>query len=109
MLVTSINSKDHSQNIACVYVFMLSPFNRVLLFETLWTAARQAPVSRGFFRQEYWRGLPCPLPGDIPDPGTKPVSLTSPALAGKFFTTRATWEAHPMHRHQTLHFFMILS
>ena len=47
------------------------------------TEARQAPVSRGFFRQEYWSGLPCPLPGNLPDPGTKPVSLTSPALAGK--------------------------
>ena len=40
-----------------------------------------------FFRQDYWSGLPCPPPGDVPDPGIKPVSLTSPALAGKFFTT----------------------
>ena len=38
-------------------------------------------------------GLPCPLPGDLPHPGIEPTSLTSPALAGRFFTTRATWEA----------------
>ena len=39
----------------------------------------------GFFRQEYWSGLPCPPPGDLPDPGIKPMSLTSPASAGGFF------------------------
>ena len=47
----------------------------------------------GFSRQEYWSGLPCPPRGDLPDPGIKPVSLMSPALAGGFFTTSATWEA----------------
>jgi len=47
----------------------------------------------GFSRQEYWRGLPCPLPGDLPDPEIEPTSLTSPALAGRFFTAGATWEA----------------
>ena len=40
----------------------------------------------GFSRQEYWSGLPCPPPGDLPDPGIEPESLTSPALAGRFFT-----------------------
>ena len=40
-------------------------------------------------RQEYWNGLSCPLPGDLPDPGNEPMSLTSPALAGRFFTTSA--------------------
>ena len=48
----------------------------------------------GFSRQEYWGGLPCPLPGDLPDPGIKPVSLTSPSLGGSFFTSSTTWEAH---------------
>ena len=48
----------------------------------------------GFYRQEYWNELPCPLPGDLPDPEIKPVPLTSPALGGKFITTNATWEAH---------------
>ena len=41
----------------------------------------------GFFRQEYWSGLPFPLPEDLPDPGIEPVSLVSPALASGFFTT----------------------
>ena len=50
-------------------------------------------LSVRFSRQEYWSGLPCPPPGDLPDPGIKPASLKSPALAGGFFTTSATWEA----------------
>ena len=44
---------------------------------TLWTVARQAPLSMGFFRQEYWRALPFPTPGDLSDPGIEP---RSPAL-----------------------------
>jgi len=48
----------------------------------------------GFSRHEYWSGLPGPPPRDLPDPGIKPVSLTSPALAGRFFTTSVTWEVH---------------
>ena len=59
---------------------------------TLWTVACQAPLSMGFSRREYWSGLPCPPPGDLPDPGIKPMSLST-ALAGGFFTTSATWEA----------------
>ena len=50
-------------------------------------------LSTGFSRQEYWSGLPCPPPGDLPDPGIEPESPMSPALAGGFFTTGATWEA----------------
>ena len=46
----------------------------------------------GFSRQEYWSGLPFPSPGDLPDPGIKPLYLTSPALAGGFFTTIALWD-----------------
>ena len=46
-----------------------------------------------FSKQEYWNGFPCPPPGDLPNPGTEPLSLMSPALAGGFFTTSATWEA----------------
>ena len=46
----------------------------------------------GFSRQEYWSGLPCPPPGDLPNPGIKPTSLMSPALAGRFFTPYTTWE-----------------
>ena len=51
-------------------------------------------LSMGFSKQEYWSGLPCPSPGDLPNPGIEPASLTSPALAGGFFTTSATWEAY---------------
>ena len=69
---------------------MLNHFSHVLLFVTSWTVAHQAPLSVGFSRQEYWNGLPCPPPGYLPDPGIEPVSLTSPALAGGFFTTSAT-------------------
>ena len=47
----------------------------------------------GFSRKEYCSGLPCPPPGDLPNPGIKPTSLRSPALAGRFFTACATWEA----------------
>ena len=53
----------------------------------LWTVAHQVSMSMGFSRQEYWDGLPCPPPGDLPDPGIKPTSPASPALAGGFFTT----------------------
>ena len=47
----------------------------------------------GFSKQEYWSGLPFPPPGDLPNPGIQPASLISPALAGGFFTTSASWEA----------------
>ena len=77
---------------------ILSHFCRVWLFETLWTIVHQAPLSRRFSRQEYWSGLPCPPPRDLPDPGIKLMSFISPALAGRFFTTCATWEAHNMYR-----------
>ena len=71
---------------------MLSRFSGVWLFATLWTVARQAPVSMGFSRQEYWSGLSWPPNVDLPDPGIKPASLRSPALAGGFFTANSTWE-----------------
>ena len=72
---------------------MLSCFSRIRLFATLWAIGHQAPLSMGFPRQEHWSGLPCPPPGDLPDPGIKPTSLMSPALAGRSFATGATWEA----------------
>ena len=60
---------------------------------TPWTVARQAPLSMEFSRQEYWTGLPCPPPGDLPNPGMESKSLISPSSADRFFTTSATWEA----------------
>ena len=62
---------------------------------TPWTVAYQAPLSVEFSRQEYWSGLPCPLPQDLPNPVIKPKSFMSPTLAGGLFTTSTTWEAPP--------------
>ena len=53
-------------------LLLFSHFNHVWLGATLQTAARQAPPSMGFSRQEYWSGLPCPPPGDLPNPGIEP-------------------------------------
>ena len=77
----------YAYSFACV----LSCFSPVCA--TPWTVAHQASLSMGFSRQEYWSGLSCPPPGDPPNPEIKPVSLTSPELAGGFFTTSTTWEA----------------
>ena len=59
---------------------MLSHFNHVRLFATLWTVACEAPLSVGFSRQEYWSELPCPPPGDLLDPGIQPMSLRSTCI-----------------------------
>ena len=59
----------------------------VWLSATLWTVAHQAPLSMTYSWQENQSGLPFPSSGDLPDPGIEAVSLTSPALAGRFFTT----------------------
>ena len=78
------------------YIFVLcvlSHFSHVQLGATRWTIACRVPLSMGFSRQEYWSGLPFPSPGDLPNPGLKPVYLMSHALAGGFFITSATWEA----------------
>ena len=72
---------------------MLSCFSCVRLFVTPWTIVHQAPLSMGFSRQENWTGLLCPPPVDLPDSGIKSATLMSPALAGGFFTTSATWAA----------------
>ena len=63
------------------------------LYQTLcdqWTVAHLAPLSVGFSRQEYYNGLPCLPPWDLPDPGIEPMSLMSPGLPGGFFTTSAS-------------------
>ena len=87
-------SPPYGLNHQSVCARALSRFSRVRLFVTLSTVAHQAPLCMGFSRQVYWSQLPGPSPGDLPDPGIKPTFLTSPALAGRFFTTSATWEAH---------------
>ena len=58
----------------------LSRFSCVQLFTILRTIAHQAPLSMRFSRREYWSGLPCPLPGALPNPGIQPMSLTSPGI-----------------------------
>ena len=75
----------------CVYVYAHSVMSDSA---TSWTVAFKAPLSMEFSRQKYWSGLPFPSPGDIHDIEIKPVSLVSPALAGRFFTTGATWEVY---------------
>ena len=90
---------------ACVSVKSLS---RVQLFATLWTVALHDPLSMGFSRQEYWSGLPCPLPGDLPDPGIEPAPLKSPALTDWIFTISATWEVPQSHMKSLLHVVLLL-
>ena len=60
---------------------------------TPWTVARQGHLFMGFSREEYWGWLPFPTSGGLPHLGIEPMSLVSPALAGKFSTTSTTWEA----------------
>ena len=74
---------------SCVHIYMsicCLVTKSCPILVTLETTAHQAPLSTGFPRQEYWSGQPCPLPGDLPDPGNEPKSLMSPALTGRFFT-----------------------
>ena len=74
---------------------VLSCFSCVWLCATPWTVSHQSPLSMGFSRQKKKNrnGLPCPSPGDLPNPRIKPVSLTSSLLASELFTTSAIWEA----------------
>ena len=72
---------------------VLRRFSHVRLFVTPLTVDRQALLSIEFSRQEYWSGLPCPPPEDLPNPGIRPASLMSPALTDRFLTTSTTWEA----------------
>ena len=80
------------------YACVLSHFSRVRLFGTLWTVAYQAPLAIGFSRQEYWSGLLCPPPGDLPNPGIEPVSPASPALQAA--AASVVSDSVRPHRHQ---------
>ena len=68
-------------------LYTLCVLGCVWLFVGPWTVVHQAPLPMEFSRQEYWSGVVFPTPGGLPDLGVKPVSLASPALAGRFFTT----------------------
>ena len=89
-LITPLPPLWFFQTRVCACMLFLQSCLTVVI---LWTVAHQDPLSMGFARQEYWSGLPCPPLGDLPNPGIEPGSLTSPALAGGFFTTSTTWEA----------------
>ena len=94
-------------HIACTC--MLSRFSCVQLFATAWTIAPQAPLSVGFSRQEYGSGLPSPPSGDLPNPGIKPVSLMSPALAGSPLSLappgKPTYSMYHLRTHILKHYF----
>ena len=84
LFVLLISTTSHARMLSCFScVWLCNPMD----------VARQAPLSMGFSRQEYWSGLPCPPPGDLPDSEIKLESLMSLALTGGFFTTSTTWEA----------------
>ena len=67
------------------------PLRYVQIFVTQWAATCQVALSMGFSRQQYWSGLLCFPPGDLPNPEIEPAFLTS---GGGFFTTSIIWEAH---------------
>ena len=94
--VVLVSSVQQSESVTHMHMrtCLLSRFSCVLFFVTLWTIAHRAPLSMGFSRQEYWSGLSCPSPEDLPNPGTEPVSLTSHVPAGGFFTTSASWDIY---------------
>ena len=79
-------------NYICAWV--PSRFSCVQLFAMLCTVAHQAPLSMGFFMQEFRIGLPCPSPGDLPHSGIQTTSPVDSCITGSFFTCWATWEAH---------------
>ena len=71
----------------CCYTMCCAVLSCSVALYDSWSVARQASLSVGFPRQEYWSGLPFPSPGDLPNPG---IETLSPGLAGGFFTTGAT-------------------
>ena len=87
-VLIQVIARQLSQIIVCVCVFSC-----VQLFVMPGTVLCQASLSMESSREEYWSRLPCPPPGDLPNPGMEPQSLMSPALTGWFFTPSATWEA----------------
>ena len=76
ILLSHRNKREDAQSLSHVQLFVM-----------VWTIVCQAPLSVELSRQEYWNGLSFPPPSDLPDPGIKPASFTSSALAGRFFST----------------------
>ena len=88
--------REHFNFLHATYLFLCQVASVVTDSWTLRTVAQQTPLSVGFSRQEFYSGLPFPPPGNLPNPGMEPTSLTSPALAGGFLATSATWETSPI-------------
>ena len=80
ILLNEISQSQRDRYCMIPFILVLSHFSRVRVFVTPWTVAHQVPLSLGFPRQEYWSGLPCSAPRDLPNPGIEPASLVSPAL-----------------------------
>ena len=81
VITLALKSLSDNYNVCIIYDGLVTDS-----FVAPWTVAHRAPLSVGAPRQGYWSGLPFSPPGHLPDPGIEPVSLTSPALAGRFFT-----------------------
>ena len=77
----------------CVCVCVWSCFSCIWLFVTLWTVSPPGSSAHGILQARILEWVPCPPPGDLPNPGIEPTSHTSLALAGGFFTTNTIWEA----------------
>ena len=77
-----------------MHACMLSRFSHVPVFATPWTVVRQAPLSMRFSSQKYWSGLPCPSPGNLPDPGIEPVSPSAPTLQADSLPLRHQGSPH---------------
>ena len=82
---TVIDSTTISTTSSRCALHVLGRFSHVRLFATPWVIAHQTPLSMGFTRPEYWSGLPCPPPGDLPNAGIESLSLMSPALQVGFY------------------------
>ena len=90
---TYVNRKEKKKMILPSFILVWEYSNSLQLCLTLSdSVAHQVPLSMGFWKQEYWNGLPCHSAGDLPNPGLEHASLISPELAGRFFTTNATWK-----------------
>ena len=91
-----LKKQNKTKNRSTMHACMLSCFSHPTLCNPTHCSPPGFSVM-GFSRQEYWIGLPCPPQGNLPDPWIKPTFLMSPALTGRFFTTRASWEAQNYH------------
>ena len=92
-----VGEKNHHNHCDQLLQLFKNPAAALGHVHCLWPRGRQPArllsLPMGFSRQEHWSRVPFPSPGDLPDPGIKPGSLESPALAGGFFTTSASWGA----------------